>query len=211
MDNWGASRKTTGEEIAQWWDEKVSPALSRLFSGGKEKKQVPTDLGEALSWLEDYKRGKDTVSPRDKARYIQILTDKYGLLKEGDLGPLSAIADQRAADLAAPYSPGRTALTDSKSGSTLTSGGPSFSYESVPKGGKRTYQEGLISLQQALIDRGFDLGSDGADGYFGDKTKAAVSAFQRENGLEATGSIDDKTEALLRKKTNAGSLYGSGK
>ena len=45
-------------------------------------------------------------------------------------------------------------------------------------------------LQQALVDRGYDLGTygpakDGVDGKYGDKTRAAVKAFKRDENLGA--------------------------
>ena len=42
-----------------------------------------------------------------------------------------------------------------------------------------------IALQRGLTARGFDAG--GADGVFGDKTRSAISAFQRSQGLPVTG------------------------
>ena len=55
-----------------------------------------------------------------------------------------------------------------------------------------------VTLAQAeLIQRGYDLGSYGADGKFGAKTEAAVKAFQRDWGLTVDGIIGQKTWAML--------------
>jgi hypothetical protein len=52
-------------------------------------------------------------------------------------------------------------------------------------------------LQAALIGLGYDLGPSGADGDFGERTRAAVAGFQESRGLEATGVADPPTiEAL---------------
>ena len=51
--------------------------------------------------------------------------------------------------------------------------------------------------QTELIQRGYDLGSYGADGKFGAKTEAAVKAFQRDWGLTEDGIIGSKTWAML--------------
>ena len=51
--------------------------------------------------------------------------------------------------------------------------------------------------QTELIQRGYDLGSYGADGKFGAKTEAAVKAFQRDWGLVEDGIIGPKTFAML--------------
>ena len=46
---------------------------------------------------------------------------------------------------------------------------------------------------------GYDAGS--ADGVMGDKTKVAIAAFQKDNGMEATGEVDETlVKKLLEKK-----------
>ena len=55
-----------------------------------------------------------------------------------------------------------------------------------------------VKLAQAeLIQRGYDLGSYGADGKFGAKTEAAVKQFQQDWGLTVDGIIGQKTWAML--------------
>lgn len=44
------------------------------------------------------------------------------------------------------------------------------------------------TVQQILNDKGYDAGS--ADGVIGGKTKAAITRFQKDNGLDVTGSVD---------------------
>jgi Putative peptidoglycan binding domain len=53
------------------------------------------------------------------------------------------------------------------------------------------YRETIRSLQQRLVDMGFLKG--GVDGSFGPGTKAGVEAFQKANGLPATGIPDMRT------------------
>lgn len=53
------------------------------------------------------------------------------------------------------------------------------------------------ALQEALISLGFDCGSYGADGEFGDCTEMAVRAFQTARGLEITGKYDEATHAAM--------------
>ena len=50
-----------------------------------------------------------------------------------------------------------------------------------------------IALQKRLTSRGFDTG--GADGILGNKSRAAISDYQRSKGLEVTGR---PSQALLR-------------
>jgi hypothetical protein len=52
-------------------------------------------------------------------------------------------------------------------------------------------------IQAALIKLKYDLGPSGADGKFGNKTKAAVMAFQRSVGLDPTGIVDPMTKTAL--------------
>ncbi|KAB0676557.1 peptidoglycan-binding protein [Aureimonas leprariae] len=55
------------------------------------------------------------------------------------------------------------------------------------------------NIQAILGKLGYDAGVP--DGRVGDKTKVAIEAFQRDNGLKATGEIDGPLiRALLRKK-----------
>ena len=51
--------------------------------------------------------------------------------------------------------------------------------------------------QTELIQRGYDLGSWGADGKFGAQTEKAVKQFQTDWGLTADGIIGPKTWAML--------------
>jgi hypothetical protein len=49
-------------------------------------------------------------------------------------------------------------------------------------------------LQQVLVDRGFSVE---VDGVFGPRTREALIAFQRREGLQATGQIDSRTVTAL--------------
>ncbi|MBQ3269239.1 MAG: murein L,D-transpeptidase [Clostridia bacterium] len=55
------------------------------------------------------------------------------------------------------------------------------------------------AAQRRLIDLGFLRGK--ADGVYGRKTKAALEAYQSQNGLEPTGHLDAQTFALLTEVT----------
>jgi len=50
------------------------------------------------------------------------------------------------------------------------------------------------NIQLILKKNGYDAGS--VDGVMGTKTKAAIAAFQGDNGLTANGAVD---EQLVRK------------
>ena len=52
-------------------------------------------------------------------------------------------------------------------------------------------------MQQALIKRGYFVGSTGADGDFNDDTMAALGAFQDNNGLEVQQQCDRQCWTVL--------------
>ena len=60
-------------------------------------------------------------------------------------------------------------------------------------------------MQQALINAGYDLGSTGADGQFGEKTQAAVKQYQQANGLAVDGIAGNNTLGKLYSATSTGS------
>ena len=63
---------------------------------------------------------------------------------------------------------------------------------------RRGDQGAYVTLAQTeLLQRGYDLGSYGADGKFGQKTYEAVLAFQRDWNLVQDGVVGPKTWAML--------------
>lgn len=57
--------------------------------------------------------------------------------------------------------------------------------------------EYVEKLQTALINAGYDVGPDGADGEYGGNTRAAVIAFQTAKNLEIDGVVGPETWAAL--------------
>jgi peptidoglycan hydrolase-like protein with peptidoglycan-binding domain len=53
----------------------------------------------------------------------------------------------------------------------------------------------VLAAQQALKDKGHDPGT--IDGKMGPRTRAAVSDYQKAEGLKVTGRLDDDTRAKL--------------
>lgn len=67
-------------------------------------------------------------------------------------------------------------------------------------------EKNITNIQKALKSKGYKYASllgtsgpnrDGVDGIFGDKTKRAILAFQKDNGLEPVGYVGPKTARLL--------------
>jgi N-acetylmuramoyl-L-alanine amidase/peptidoglycan L-alanyl-D-glutamate endopeptidase CwlK len=53
------------------------------------------------------------------------------------------------------------------------------------------------TIQEELLAAGLDLGPAGADGLYGNATRAAVRTFQQMNGIEVTGSVGPLTRKKL--------------
>jgi peptidoglycan hydrolase-like protein with peptidoglycan-binding domain len=58
-----------------------------------------------------------------------------------------------------------------------------------------TKHDTIVVAQQALKDKGHDPGA--IDGKMGPHTRAAVSGYQKAEGLKVTGRLDDDTRAKL--------------
>ena len=60
--------------------------------------------------------------------------------------------------------------------------------------------DNVRKLQQSLMDAGYDVGSTGADGIYGQRTQDAVRRYQQAQGIDADGIFGEWTQ---------GRLYGS--
>jgi peptidoglycan hydrolase-like protein with peptidoglycan-binding domain len=69
-------------------------------------------------------------------------------------------------------------------------------------------QAEIREVQQVLIDRGFLTGE--VDGVFSARTRTALIAFQRQQGIRATGSIDTRTVASLGLSNRVGQQSSQG-
>lgn len=58
----------------------------------------------------------------------------------------------------------------------------------------------LKTLQQSLINMGYNLGPRGADGKYGSATYKAIRKFQADNGLQKDGLIGPNTFSHMRRK-----------
>jgi hypothetical protein len=67
--------------------------------------------------------------------------------------------------------------------------GPIFAYNNLPP------DEVVINVQEALQDQGYYTGN--IDGQFGDQTRDALGAYQRDHELEITAAIDEPTVQSL--------------
>ncbi len=69
----------------------------------------------------------------------------------------------------------------------------------------------VVSVQQSLQRLGYSTGPTGADGVYGPQTKAAVTRFQKDQGLVADGRVGPQTwEALAKAGGSSGNGSGTG-
>lgn len=74
---------------------------------------------------------------------------------------------------------------------------PSNPYPTLRVG---THSSAVKTAQQRLIAHGYDVGSAGADGWFGEGTLKAVKKFQSAKGLTVDGIIGSATWTALNKE-----------
>lgn len=91
-------------------------------------------------------------------------------------------------------------MSDASSSSDLT---PSpVIYDLLRKGSKG---ESVVDLQKKLIELGYSVGPDGADGDFGNNTEKAVRDFQTDYKLSIDGEVGNETwtklNELIEQKT----------
>ncbi|MEC8522549.1 MAG: peptidoglycan-binding protein [Actinomycetota bacterium] len=114
---------------------------------------------------------------------------------DGVFGPataqaLKAFQDQRGLDKTGIVDE-VTAVALSKDSSEVESYGSTTGYGVYGEGGSR-----VLSLQTALTQAGITL-RGGADGWFGSATSAAIMKFQRREGLQVTGVVNNQTAERL--------------
>ncbi|MCB9948050.1 MAG: peptidoglycan-binding protein [Rhodospirillaceae bacterium] len=87
------------------------------------------------------------------------------------------------------YTPGYTGITDSDSGAYADAAG-------YGRGRVVRVNQLVLSIQTNLANLGFNPGP--IDGVFGQRTQAAIIAFQRTYGYPVTGAADQVTMAQLQ-------------
>ena len=55
----------------------------------------------------------------------------------------------------------------------------------------------VLDVQSRLCSLGYDVGTDGVDGYFGEDTKSGILLFQQDSGLIADGVVAENTWCCL--------------
>ena len=79
------------------------------------------------------------------------------------------------------------------SAAPVSADAPAVSVTGLARGARG---DAVKSVQQALISQGLEV-SGGADGIFGPGTESALKSFQKQQGLNASGVVDDATALAL--------------
>jgi peptidoglycan hydrolase-like protein with peptidoglycan-binding domain len=61
--------------------------------------------------------------------------------------------------------------------------------------------QGVVDIQRRLVYLGYSLGPTQVDGFFAERTEAAVCQFQKDRNLPVTGIVDEKTWRCLVEST----------
>jgi peptidoglycan hydrolase-like protein with peptidoglycan-binding domain len=83
---------------------------------------------------------------------------------------------------------------------TLTTGTVTSVKEALPLPPQGPYKPTGIEIQTALKNAGFYAGN--IDGKIGPKSKQAIEAFQKANGLKVDGKVGPKTWEVMNKYTS---------
>lgn len=173
----GGAGPADNEAAARWFskaaDLGVTDSQFNLGIMAAKGAGMPRDLEESYKWfaLAAKTGDKDAAQKRDevaKALQPDQLKKARVAVDLWKVKPLNAEANSVQVPDAWIGDPSRTASVDMK--------------------------KAIKNIQLLLASHGYDPGF--ADGIMGDRTKSAISAYQKDNGLPVTGEIDEK---LVRK------------
>ena len=158
-----------------------------LKSGAKGQ-DVKT-LQKRLKELGYFKSAVDGKFGRDTVNALKAFQEAHGLEADGVAGKATyeALFSENALKKGTTPTPVPTEAPDPEAEETAS--------EAWPKLTKDSAGDAVAQLQEALIELGYLSGK--ADGTYGDKTAAAVKAFQKANGLTADGTAGEETQKVL--------------
>ncbi|MCT9000050.1 peptidoglycan-binding protein [Chelativorans intermedius] len=172
----GADGTTDNDEAARWFQEAADLGVvdSQFNLGILAAKGVgmKRDLGEAYKWF----------------AIVARTGDEDAAAKRDEIAEAMAPADLAKAQAKAKLWQAREPIADANIVEV-----PQAWRTDAQATGSIDMKKAIGNIQALLNRRGFDAGP--ADGVMGEKTRAAIRAFQKENGLEVTGSVN---EALVR-------------
>lgn len=178
----GADGKTDNEEAARWFRKaaQLGIADSQFNLGILSAKGagVPQDLEEAYKWFALVAKAgdSDAAAKRDEiAKALDPEALENAKTKAELWKPKTLDRDANFVDIPPEWNTDKTTTA------------------SVDM------NKAIANIQVILNKNGYEAGP--IDGVMGEKTRAAIAAFQKDNGMKPTGQIDDAlVHALLNKK-----------
>ena len=212
---------------------KVTPGSTVVLSAGANdmmnpnKQQVVSRISSLISELQqkDCKVFYILFAETDNPKFAQDRNQLRQLVKSSlpagveviDMGKLSVASGDgihapmgwyasASAKVKAGAKPGQAPTPDAKApGAAVGSiAGKTADYIQVPTGpkmGSRGVE--VINLQRALMALGYSVGPTKDDGILGKYTSAAISKFQTDNKLQATGTATPETVQAVNKAVAA--------
>jgi localization factor PodJL len=182
----GVDGAADNSSAAQWFQEAadlgVTDSQFNLGILAAKGAGVPLDLIEAHKWFDIVARTGDTdaAAKRDevaKTLSPEDLTEAQGRAKLWTAREGNPMAN--VVSIPSEWTPSQeiTATVDMK--------------------------KAISNVQLILTRIGYDPGP--ADGVMGEKTRSAIRSFQKQNGLEETGEIDEPLVRALLERNNSGS------
>jgi predicted chitinase len=213
--------------------EKVSPGSTVVLSAGANdmlsanKSGVVSRINALISKLQakDVKVFYVLFAETDNPKFAKDRNQLRQLVKSSlpagveviDMGKLSVASGDgihapmgwyasASAKVKAGAKPGQAPTPDPKASAGIGAGGAGRygGYVQVPTGpkmGSRGVE--VINLQRALMALGYDVGRTKDDGILGKYTSAAISKFQADNKLQATGIATPETVEAVNKAVAA--------
>jgi len=149
-------------------------------------------LQQQLTKLGFLKGSADGIFGPQTEAAVRSFQKAYGLKQDGIAGPatLGKLAEVLSGSKG---NDGSSSPPQSPPQSGGSSGSSSAPITTTLKLGSKGSQ--VVTLQKRLNELGYNCGA--ADGIFGSKTRQAVMAFQKDNGLAVDGIVGPKTIAKL--------------
>ncbi len=183
----GAAGPTDNDSAAQWFVKAaelgVKDSQFNLGILAAKGLGVPQNLEESYKWfaLAAKAGDKDAAGKRDEIANV---------LRPDQLQKAKAKTELWKAK---PVNPDSNAVEVPES--WKADGGQTASVDPV------NVTKAIRNIQAILNKSGYDAGAP--DGKMGEKTKKAIAAYQKANGMEATGQIDDALIKSLLKKVKS--------
>ena len=151
----------------------------------------------------------NTLAANDVVPDCSSLTDKFCPSRKISIGEVSYIVDKLVSKSligsnlfdASPFQAGWEPIGGEveDAASTAVSNPNSGNDACTGKDNSNAKLDSTLDIQRYLSDNGFNPGP--IDGVSGNKTKAAIKAFQTKNGLLSDGIAGSKTKAAMRSYT----------